>query len=313
MAMTVRLGFRALRLPADIVIATSPSLFVGLAGWLVAALRRVPLVWDLRDLTWSYVWEDARYPGWLRVSSTALRWLARFIARSAALVSVSNQGIRREILSFGVPEHRTLLTPNGVSSEIIELGRALPPKATGKNPTVTYGGALGYYQGLSTLLEVAALLPEVRFVIAGDGPERPALVRAVKAQRLSNVELAGYVSRGELFSIYGGSDVLFAQLRDLPVLSDATFPSKPFEYMAAGRPIVYAGRGITADFLESVGCALIAEPENPASIRSQIQVLLGDRDLANRLAKAGSEAAPNYRRDKVMRSFAQSVNELLTS
>ena len=282
MAMAARLGWRGLRRPPDIYIATSPSAFIGFAGALVSVLRRRPLVIDLRDLTWEYAADEANRRGssLLRMLSGLLGRAARWSLRRAQSVSVSNQGIRAAVEEFGIPPERIIDAPNGISSQL--LARALAVALPSPDPdefVVTYAGAIGYYQGLTTLLDVAEMMPHVTFRLVGDGPERAALVGEAAARGLTNVALPGYVDRDTLFAHYGESDVLFAQLRNLPVLGRATFPSKPFELMATGRPIVYAGAGITARFLQSSGTTLIAEPENAESIAAAIRQLMNDVDL----------------------------------
>ena len=286
-------------------------IFVAIGAAAVATLRRVPFVWDVRDVTWSYVGDDPQHPHHIRLLAAALRSAARLLSRRANLVSVSNEGIARHLQGLGAAQNRILQVPNGVSSDLLDRGRELRTPPDGPHrPVVTYAGALGYYQGMSTLVEVAAMMPDVEFRLVGDGPERDTLVGDVESRGLENVVLPGYVSRDRLFEIYGESDILFAQLRDLPALSEATFPSKPFEYMTTGRPIVYAGRGITVEFLERVGCALIAEPENAESVRGCLEILLDDPNLRRRLGEKGLEEAPSYRRNLIMASFARAVLEL---
>ncbi len=121
------------------------------------------------------------------------------------------------------------------------------------------------------------------------------------------MEVTGYVDRDALYRYYRDSDVLFAQLRDLPVLGRATFPSKPFEFMATGRPMIYAGRGITADFLSSTGSALIAEPESASAVADAISRLREDDSLRRELSGAGRDAASRHRRDAIMEGFAETV------
>lgn len=311
MRMALRLALTAYRHGGDVIVATSPSLFVAIGAAAVAALRRVPFVWDVRDVTWSYVRDDPGHTPFVRLLAVVLSGAARLLNRRANLISVSNEGIARHLLSLGAKQDRILQVPNGVSSNLLDRGRELGPPPEGPHkPVVTYAGALGYYQGMSTLVEVAAMTPDVEFRLVGDGPVRDTLVGDVESRGLENVVLPGYVSRDRLLEIYAESDILFAQLRDLPSLEEATFPSKPFEYMATGRPIVYAGRGIAAEFLERTGCALIAEPDDAESIRGCIKTLLDDPGLRHRLGEKGLKEASRHRRDLVMASFARGVLEL---
>ena len=308
-AMAARMAWKAARRRPDLFVATSPSIFVGLSGSVASLVTRRPLVIDLRDLTWEYLADDSRE------RSFAMRFLAKVLERlaviglkRASVVSVSNAGIRRAVEELGVSPQRVLDAPNGVSAAILARASALPDPAAQPEPfVVTYAGALGYYQGVATLVEVAARLPDVEFRVIGDGPERVNIEKKVWQAGIDNLVLTGYLSRDEVFDHYGRSDILFAQLRDLPVLAAATFPSKPFELMATGRPLVYAGTGITADFLEQTGAALIAAPEDPDSISTAIRRLVDDAGLRRELGRAGRSAAPDYQRETIMDEWAAAV------
>lgn len=295
----------------EVIVATSPSLFVGLAGAAVARRIGARFIWDVRDLTWSYLEED---PG-RRMRSSAMRRAAAVLrSRSRAAmhradrVVASNRGIAAAIVGMGIPAERVSVVRNGISQDLLMLSQQIaerPPSPSRQR--VTYAGAIGYYQGLHVLLDAATQLPGVDFYLVGDGPLRHTLEGEAQSRRLENVVFTGYVDRTRLFELYEQSDILFAGLRDLPSMATVTFPSKPFEFMATGRPIVYAGRGITAEFLESAGCALIAEPEVGESVAAAVTRLLGDDGLWRRLAEAGRLEAPKHRREDLMREYADLV------
>ena len=307
--MAGRLAWKAYRNPGDVLVATSPSIFVVLTASVVSLIRRVPLVIDLRDLTWEYVADDSRSPLQpLRMLARLLRGAARPALRRASLVAVTNAGIGQAVEKLGVLPERIIDAPNGISAEILERAFELDPPA--EHPSgfvVTYAGALGYYQGISTLLEVAALMPHTEFRVVGEGPERAALVDTALSEELENVSLPGYVSREKLLETYGESDVLFAQLRHVAVLETSMIPAKVYEFMATGRPVVYAGKGIAAELLQETGSALIAEPENAESIRDCIQRLIDDPELRRDLGAKGRAGAPAHRREKIMAGFADQV------
>lgn len=309
LAMAGRLAWRAFRHPGDVLVATSPSIFVALTASVVSVVRRVPLVIDLRDLTWEYVSDDAPNPLQpLRVLARLLRSATRPALRRASLVAVANDGIGRAVEDLGVAGERIIATPNGISTEILDKAFALDfPAGDPPGFVVTYAGALGYYQGIATLLEVAALMPEVEFRIVGEGPERAALVDTAVTEGLENVSLPGYVSLETLLKTYGESDILFAQLRHLAVLETAMIPAKIYEFMATGRPVVYAGRGLAAELLQETGSALIADPEDAGSIRDCIQRLIDDPQLRRELAANGRAGAPAHRRENIMEGLAERV------
>ena len=241
--MAIRIAWRAGRSRSDVLVATCPSIFVGLAAAIVSRVKRAPLVIDLRDVTWDYVSNEARQRNskTLKILARILRSSARFVLRRANLVSVTNEGIKDSVAALGIDPERIINVPNGVSTELLNKGLALrEPERSPDRYVVTYAGALGYYQSIGILIDVATLMPEVEFRIVGDGPQRETLETRVRQEQLSNVLLTGYVDRETLYGHYEESHILFAQLRDLPVLAATTLPSKTFEFMATGRAIVYA-------------------------------------------------------------------------
>lgn len=304
--LAVDLALRG-RGPADVVVATSPSFFLGPMAYLLARWARATFVWDVRDLTWEYARQalsEITQRRRLRMAATfALTRTARFVARHADVFWASNEGIAGFARPLRHPSRSTAVVPNGVGQTLF---RALRPVADAEPPPypprVTYAGALGYYQGLDTLLEVAASLPATEFWFVGDGPERLHLERRAAEADLGNVTFTGYVDRPTLFDIYRTSHVLFAQLRDLPVMTGATVPSKIYEYLAAGRPVVYAGGGVAADIARTSGGALVVEPQRPAAIRRALVKLLDDPVLCRNLGRRGRRFAGAHVREEIMRA-----------
>jgi glycosyltransferase involved in cell wall biosynthesis len=304
LAMATRLLSRRLP-PTNVVVATSPSFFLGPTAFVFARARRARFVWDVRDLTWSYARESmARTGNRNRLHLACIRALsttARFVGRNANVIVVSNDGIAAAARAMRRNGDGVMVVPNGVGRDIHHRLQTAADHVERRGPArVVYAGALGYYQGLETLLGVASLLPEVEFLLVGDGSERGDLERLAARAGLSNVTFTGYVTRECLFEHYASADILFGQLRDLGVMREATFPSKIFEYLSAGKPIVYAGGGLTAEFLRRSGGALIAEPEDPESIRQAISKLLGDDLLRTEMGILGRRFAGRHIRDDLM-------------
>lgn len=309
--MAARLMAR--RLPqADTIIATSPSFFLGPLSYAFAKAKRSRFVWDLRDLTWVYANEGlqlGRERRRLRLAAArGITAIAEHVLRNADLVVASNRGIAAEARKHRGGDRRTLVAANGINRALYEdLSSVAATQPTGERLRVTYAGALGYFQALDSILKAARMLPSVDFTLVGDGTERSRLEQEALDLGLSNVTFTGYVERPTLYEIYRHSDVLFAQLRDLEVMAQATFPSKAFEYLATGRPVVYAGAGITADFLHQTGAGIIAEPEDPESIRQAIAKLEGDWELREAMGVLGRQAAGEHIREDMASATAAEI------
>ena len=294
--MAIRLGLRAARAPADVVITTSPSMFVGPVCLVLARMKRASFVWDLRDITWEFAAETAGRLSGLDVGLRLLRRVMWATARRADLITVATPGIAEMLEARGIQAEPVVLLPNQVPSDVFE---ELAPRATERNdrpPTVAYVGLIGDAQGLGVLVEAAHQLPGVHFVVAGDGPEREQLQERARELGADNLAFRGYVGRDELVAIYRESDILFSHIKDTPTLNATAQPSKLLEYMATGRPLIHAGRGSACRLLDDVGCGIVIPPEDPDAIVSAIATLTSDRDRANRLGRRGrawAAARPN--------------------
>jgi putative colanic acid biosynthesis glycosyltransferase WcaI len=287
--MAIRLALRALRGPADIVVVSTPSMFLAPVAWFVARVKRALFVWDVRDVTWRLAGELAGARG---PAAVALRLVERImwaVLARADLVVSATPGITDFLAAHGVALERIHTHVNTISTELRDALHADGAAPRAGRPTVAYAGLMGYSQGLDVLLPVARDLPDVDFVLAGDGPQRAGAERRAAELGLDNVAFTGYLGREGLVDLYRRSDVLFVQTEDTAYTNAVVIPMKLHEYMAAGRPIVYAGRGLAVDFLEGVGCAAIVPPRDPAAIAAAIRELTRDPERARLLGERGRE------------------------
>jgi len=309
--MALRLALRALPEPVDILVTSSPSMFLGPVGLAVARARNAKFVWDVRDITWGYA-KDVAGPS--PTMAFAARMLERYVSyalRRADLVVGASHGITRVLVEGGVEPDKAITVPNGISTDLLgEIVQRTADKVEKRRPIVAYAGVIGYNQGLGVLLEAARMLPGVDVVLAGDGPELPLLKKKAKELDVGNVSFRGYLDREKLFELYRQSDVLIAHVRSSPTIDATMVPIKLFEYMATGRPIVYAGKGIAADLLRQIGCAVTVTPEDPEAISSAIAELLRDPEQMCVLGLKGrARVQSDFHRDKLMEEFAYELKE----
>ncbi|ABG04884.1 glycosyl transferase, group 1 [Rubrobacter xylanophilus DSM 9941] len=311
-ALAARLARRATG-PADVVIASSPSMFLGPAGLAAARAKGAGFVWDVRDVTWGYARDIVGHASpVMAAASRALEGCMRRVLRRADLVVGASEGITGMLVEAGADPGRAVTVPNGISSGLLrEIRRAVPgPPQAKARPLVAYAGLIGYNQHLGALVEAARALPGADFVVAGDGPELPLLRRRAESLGLANVSFPGYLRREEVLALYRRSDVLFAQARDAPAINAGMVPVKLFEYMAAGRPVVYAGRGLAVELLRRAGCAVTVPPEDPAALRGAIDGLLRSPGLGRELGRRGREfVCANCCRESLMEELSDALEE----
>ena len=274
----------------DLVWGTSPPIFQGWTAWMLARLKRVPFLFEVRDLwpTFAIAVGVLRNPLLVRLSL----WLERFLYRHADRVMVNSPGYVAHVTARGA--RRTELVPNGADPAMFEPGddgRAFRSAHGLEGKFVAlYAGAHGMSNDLGVLLECARLLasshPEIQIVFLGDGKEKPALQARAAEMGLSNVSFLPPVPKNEMAAALAGTDACIAILKPLDEYK-TTYPNKVFDYMAAGRPVVLAIDGVIREVVETAGCGIFARPGDPAALAQAIARLAGDRSAGREMGRNG--------------------------
>jgi colanic acid biosynthesis glycosyl transferase WcaI len=311
--MSLRVGVQALRHDFDILIVSTPSMFLGPMAYLMARLKSKKLVWDVRDLTWRYSQETIDLGKINILLSKLIETIMRAIIKRADLVVGATEGVSNLLIKeHGVPPEHLVTIMNGVSREFFnDLGNLDEVSTSDKLPTLLHVGLIGYNQGLRILLDVAEILPGIQIVLVGDGPEKGKISADLKEKDLENLVLQPYsADRNILNTYYREAHILFAQARDKPILNTTMIGSKVFEYMATGKPMVYAGKGLAVEFLSPIGCAEFAIPEDAESIAVAIERLLDRPHQAMKMGDRGRQfIEDNLIREDLMNRLLDEIEE----
>ncbi len=272
----------------DVVIASSPTLFSAVSGLAMARLKRAAFVLEVRDL-WpeAFVEVGVMRPG---PHVRLLAGLARFLYARADRVVVVTDAFADRLAEQGVPRSKLRVIPNGADT------RAFSPEADGRETRtalglddaflVAYVGSHGLSHGLGAVLDAAARQPDAHYLLVGDGADRQRLLAERERRGLANVTMLPSVPKQQVPGIYAAADVCLVPLRDVPIFG-AFVPSKMFEIMAAGRPIVGAVQGEARAILERSGGALVVDPEDAAGLASAVDRLRNDPVLRAELGRRG--------------------------
>ena len=275
----------------EVVIATSPQFFCGLAGAAVAKIKRRPFILEVRDL-WPKSIVELNQLGEGPVLSF-LEWLERRMYHSADGIVVNTRAFVDHIGQFNYPSNRIEIVYNGIDTDLF---KPQPPSNELRARfdlegrfSVGYLGTLGLAHGLRTLLEAAEALrsqPEIVFLLIGDGAEKKKLESIVRERKLRNVRLIGLQPREMMPAWIATTDILLVSLRDLPVF-ETVIPSKIFEFLAQERPVIVAARGEIRSMTEASNVALTIDPEDPGALVDAIQKIRNEPEIARERAKAG--------------------------
>ena len=292
---------------ADVVYASSPPLPGPTAVLEAARLRRTPFVMDVRD-----IWPAAAVALGELSNPKLVRFferVERHLYKHAAAVTTTTHAFCAHIDGVAGREVSVHL-PNGASDAMVAEPYEPPPG--GADYVVGYVGNLGIAQGLEILPAAAELLRDerVRFEVVGGGPRREALQEDVAARSLANVTVNPPVAREEVSAVLRRCDALLVCLADEPVLEHFV-PSKMFDAMAVGRPVLLAARGESAALVAETGCGLTMAPEDGPALAAAIRVLSADRPRAVAMGEAGRAVVGEHTRgrqveklDEVLRAAA---------
>lgn len=265
--------------PTDVIICNSPPLFLGITGYLGAKMKRAKFVFNVAD-----IWPESAVELGILKNKSFIRlaeWLERFLYKKSWKIATATEGIKDYMIRKGKDAADVFLLPNGVNTETfkpITKDESLLSEIDIQGKKVfMYAGALGYAQGLDSVLEAALLLkdkqPDAHFLFVGDGQEREKLVQMKEDLGLDNVTFYGSVPVSEMPRMFSIADFSVVSLRNIELFKGAR-PSKIFPAISSGVPVLYCGDGESAAILEEYNCGKIAPPENPEGIANTISELM---------------------------------------
>ncbi|MCI1193786.1 glycosyltransferase family 4 protein [Calidifontimicrobium sp. SYSU G02091] len=287
----------------DVIVGTSPQFFTACAAYAVSRYKRVPFVFELRDL-WP---ESIRAVGAMQ-SPMLLRWLESlelFLYRRAALIVSVTHSFKRDLERRGISGDKIVVITNGV-----DLSHFAPrtkddalARDLGLNGKFVAGylGTHGLAHGLRTILEAARQLkaqPEgadVVFVLLGDGAEKKALKAEAERLGLDNVLFLDTVPKHQIPRYWSLLNVSIVHLRRAELFT-SVIPSKLFECMSMGVPVLHGVTGESAEIVEREGVGRIFEPENAEQLAKTLLAMKGNRDLLESYRVRCLKAAPRYDR-----------------
>jgi glycosyltransferase involved in cell wall biosynthesis len=220
--------------------------------------------------------------------------------------------MKRELADRGVDRRKVAVLKNGVDLAAFRPGssgegvrRRLGLEA---RCVVTYVGTHGLAHGLETVLHCAQKLREVEalhFLFVGEGARKRALIEMARQMGLQNVTFLGQQRREVIPAILAASDLCLVPLRRAELFT-TVIPSKMFEIMAAGKPILLAVDGEARDILEEAGAGEFVPPEDPVALGRAILSLWERPEEREAMGRAGrAYVERNMNREALARRYEQ--------
>ncbi|MFW6154905.1 MAG: glycosyltransferase family 4 protein [Planctomycetota bacterium] len=296
----------------DVVLYQSPPLFATLAArWLKLFTRGKLVMWV------SDIWPDLLVRiGQLSETGLAFRvlsWLERYGYKHADVVAATNPGARQQIAER-FPDVTTTVFSNGVDTDFFRPGlrnEALRAEL-GAGPDdflVGYVGLHGLFQGLEAVIDAADRLrdrSDIKFAMMGAGVVKEKL-RAMAAEKtLENLTFHAPRPKSDMPVVLGSIDTSLVPLASpMP----GTMPSKVYEALAAGTPIIVARHCEGAAFVEQFDVGAAFEPTDGAELAGAIRALADHRDRLEAMRTACVDLAKRFDRNVL----ADRVNDVLVA
>jgi len=299
---------------ADVVIGTSPQFFTVCAAWVVSCLKRAPFVFELRDL-WP---ESIRTVGAMKdgIAIRLLEQLELFLyRRSSAVISVT-RSFKKNLIDRGIAPEKISIVTNGVDLERFQ------PKPKHKSLETSLGlegklvagyiGTHGMAHDLGTVLEAAGTLlkhpkgADFHFLFLGDGADKIRLEKFAKEKKLSNVTFIDSVPKEDVPNYWSLLDISIIHLRRTDLFK-MVIPSKIFECMGMGIPILLGVEGESAEILNETQVGRTFTPSSPKALADSLIDIITNRKCLDSWSANGPKAALTYDRN----SLASEMEKIL--
>lgn len=300
----------------DVIVVSSPAFFAVISAWIISRIWRVPFLFEVRDL-WPGVFIEL---GVLksRLLIRVLEGIEMGLYRAAARVVVVTHAFRKILIDRGLPPASVVTITNGVDLQSFSPGRASTDirRLHGLEGRfiVLYIGAHGISQALGSVLDAAQRLTAhegIAFVFVGEGAEKKMLREKAATLGLQQVHFFPGQPKDQMASWYAAADAVLVPLRNIP-LFETFIPSKMFEIMASGRPIIGSVRGEARTILERSEGALLVDPEDDAGIAEAVLRLQQDSSLGRRLGEAGRRFVEvHYDRRALARTYLDVLSDVV--
>ena len=273
----------------DLIWGTSPPIFQGITAWALARLKRIPFLFEVRDLWPAFAISVGVLTNGILIGAS--EWLERFLYCAADLTMVNSPGYIAHVQNKGA--RRVELVPNGADAGMFDparSGQSFRESHHLKDKfVILYAGAHGMSNDLGVVLETADILrgeKNIEIVFLGDGKKKNELQEQAEKMRLENVLFLPSVPKNEMADALAASDACLAILKPIEWYK-ATYPNKVFDYMAAGRPIVLAIDGVIREVVDAAECGIFVEPGDAAALAKAIKVLAADLARSREMGLSG--------------------------
>lgn len=285
----------------DIVIVTSPPLFVGIAGYILSRWKRVPYVFEVRDL-----WPESAIDSGIVKNKLIINLsyaVEKFIYRKAAIINVLTPAFEEVLKNRkGIPASKIICIPNAADFSLSEdllhsfdAGTFRNQLGWGDKFVVCYVGAHGVANHLIQLIDAAERMRDenVLFVLIGDGMQKNMLRSTARQKDLTNVQFIDAVPKAEIFKYILACDAGTSVLMKNDTFK-TVYSNKTFDYLSCKKPVIMVIDGISRKLIEESDGGIFAEPENTEDLCAKIKFYMLHPEVVRRQGENGYAYVKKY-------------------
>lgn len=299
----------------DLVIGTSPQFFTVCAAYLVSFFKRIPFVFELRD-----IWPESIKAVGAMNDSIIIKILEKielFLYRKAEMIISVTHAFKKTLIERGVDGEKIRVITNGVDvSRFYKADKdsVLVEQLGLKGKFVAgYVGTHGMAHHLETILEAALIAQEnnedILFLLLGNGARKQELVDLSITMGLKNIIFVDSVPKEDVARYWSLLDVSIIHLKKIELFT-SVIPSKLFECMAMGIPVLHGVLGESAEIVTNNQVGLVFEPENEKQLYELLVNLKDNTDMYHELQINAINSSIKYDRSVLAERFLDLISDL---
>ena len=291
----------------DALITESPPLFLGISGYILSRIKNTKWIFNVSDL-----WPESAVQLGIVGKGLSLNLalaLEKFCYKKARLITGQSREIIGDI-DQRFPNVKTYRLSNGVNVDLFSpdnrstsIRQKIEPN--GKCIAI-YAGLHGVAQGLDQIIDAADQLQDIdglTFVLVGDGPEKEQLVQKSNELKLGNISFLDPYTRKDMPTLLASADIALVPLKKSLL---GAVPSKLYEAMSTGLPIILIAEGEAANIVTKTQAGIVVKPGNGKALINALQQLSNDPSLRKQLGENARKAVKeHYNRDTINTNFVQ--------
>lgn len=303
----------------DAVLVTSPPLFIAISGILISWFKRIPLIFEVRDL-----WPESAIDTGVIKSKKLIQfsyWFEKKVYQRATLINVLTPAFKKKLIEHkNIASDKIVMIPNAadfsMAEEVVskfDLEAFKSKHGLSNKFVITYAGAHGVANHLIQLVEAANLLKDTNLVLVliGSGMQKKELMAKTKELALTNIKFLDPIPKDEVLQFILASDLGASVLKNVETFK-TIYSNKTFDYMSCQKPVLLAIDGVSRELVEKADCGLFAIPEDARDIAEKIKIFMNNPELAKQQGVNGYNYAKiHFDRTKLASNYIGYIIEFV--